>query len=117
VKIVHEVAGPALVRALRVTASALAAGFGAALAWLCWRWFDLPGLWAAGFDIPTYEMASFNFLYTEVTPVLGLPAWHFYLILPWFALTMSVHGLTNLVEDLGLLDRLGKRTDLNGGGG
>ncbi|MCC5988984.1 MAG: TRAP transporter small permease [Pararhodobacter sp.] len=103
VRILHEVSGPALVRALRIAVSVLSALFGLALIWLCWRWFDLPGLVAAGFDIDAYEMARFNFLYTEVTPVMGLPSFWFYLVMPWFALSLSLHALTNLAEDAGLI--------------
>lgn len=104
VRILHEIAGPALLRALRVLVSALSALLGLVLLWLCWRWFDLPGLISAGFDIDTYEMTRFNFLYTEVTPVMGLPRFWFYLIVPWFALSLSLHALTNLAEDAGLIE-------------
>ncbi|WP_209424482.1 TRAP transporter small permease subunit [Pararhodobacter sp. SW119] len=113
-RVLHEVATPLLLRALRVAASAMAVTFAVLLAWLCWRWFDLPGLSSAGYDIGEFELRHFNFLYTEVTPVLGLPYWWFYLIMPWFALTLIVHALTNLVEDLGLIDR--RASDLNSGG-
>lgn len=102
VRLLHEVAGPRLLRALRLSVSGLSVLFGLVLLWLCWRLFDPAGLAAAGFDIDAYEMASFNFLYTEVTPVMGLPRFWFYLILPWFALTLSLHALANLAEDAGL---------------
>lgn len=105
VLILHETGSKRLVRVLRVIVSALAAGFGLVFMWLCWRWFNLPGLMAAGFDIGAFEMDTFNFVYTEQTPVLGLPYFWFFLIMPWFALTLSVHALTNLAEDLGLLER------------
>ncbi|HHX90410.1 MAG TPA: TRAP transporter small permease [Paracoccus sp.] len=104
VLILHDSGPKALVRVLRIIISALASAFGMVLFWLCWRWFDLPGLIAAGFDIPAYEVATFNFLYTEQTPVLALPYYWFFLVMPWFALTLTVHALTNLVEDLGLID-------------
>lgn len=105
VLILHEMGSKRLVRVLRIIVSALAAGFGLVLLWLCWQWFNLPGLMSAGFDIGTFEMATFNFVYTEQTPVLGLPYFWFFLIMPWFALTLSVHALTNLAEDFGLLER------------
>lgn len=104
VLILHEMAAKRVVRLLRIVVSALAAGFGLVLLWLCWRWFNLPGLASAGFDVGAFEMTTFNFLYTEQTPVLGLPYFWFFLIMPWFALTLSVHALTNLAEDLGLLE-------------
>lgn len=104
VLILHEMGSKRVVRVLRILVSALAAVFGLVLLWLCWRWFNLPGLASAGFDVGTFEMATFNFLYTEQTPVLGLPYFWFFLIMPWFALTLSVHALTNLAEDLGLIE-------------
>jgi TRAP-type C4-dicarboxylate transport system permease small subunit len=105
VLLLHEVAGPRLLRGLRSLVSALAAGFGMLLAWMCWRWFNLPGLIATGFDIGSFEMATFNFVYTQVTPVLGVRTFWFHLVMPWFALTLTVHALTNLVEDLGVIER------------
>lgn len=103
VLILHEMLSPRAVRMLRAVVSLLAAGFGLMLGWLCWRWFNLPGLMAVGFDIGEFEMTHFNFLYTEQTPVLALPFFWFFLIMPWFALTLSIHALTNLAEDLGLI--------------
>ncbi len=103
VLILHEMAGKPVVRALRIVISFLAAGFGVVLFWLCWRWFNLPELFSTGFDIGAFEMTTFNFLYTEQTPVLGWPYFWFFLIMPWFAFTVTVHALTNLAEDLGLI--------------
>ena len=103
VRLVHQMVSPGVVRGLRALVSAVAAGFGLALGWLCWRWFDPAGVAAAGFDIAAFEMATFNFLYTETTPILRLPFWWFWLVLPWFALTLTVHALTNLAEDAGLI--------------
>lgn len=104
VLLLHETGTKALVRGLRIAISAIASVFGVVLLWLCWRWFNLPGLLAAGFNVGDFEMATFNFLYTERTPVLALPYFWFFLIMPWFALTLSIHALTNLVEDLGLIE-------------
>ena len=117
VLLLHEVAGPGLLRGLRVAVSALAVCFGMLLIWMCWRWFDPPGLAAAGFDIAEFEMATFNFIYTEVTPVLGARTYWFYLVMPWFALTLTVHALTNLAEDLGLIDRRASGVQVTSGEG
>jgi len=102
VLILHELKRPALTRALRLIVSALAAMFGLILIWLCWRWFNLVGLAAAGFDVAAFESRTFNFLYTEKTPVMGLPYFWFFLVMPWFGLTITLHAVTNLFEDLGL---------------
>jgi TRAP-type C4-dicarboxylate transport system permease small subunit len=116
VLLLHEVVGPGARRVLRVMVSVLAAGFGVLLFWMCWRWFDLPGLAAAGFDTREFEAATFNFIYSEVTPVMRLSAHWFYLIMPWFAVTLTVHALTNLAEDLGLIPPA-RTPDVTGGEG
>jgi TRAP-type C4-dicarboxylate transport system permease small subunit len=103
VRLLHEAMGPLGLRVLRVSVSLLAAVFGLILIWLNWIWFNPPGLVAAGFDISTFEGTTFNFIYSGKTPVLVWPVFWFYLIMPWFALTLSVHALTNLSEDLGLI--------------
>lgn len=103
VRLLHEVLGPGMVRVLRAAISAIAALFGALLLWMCWGWFNLPGLAAAGFDVAAFEAATFNFLYSTLTPVLVWPFFWFYLVVPWFALAITVHALTNLAEDLGAL--------------
>lgn len=103
VRLLHEAVGRAAVRALKMTVSALAAGFGMLLVWMTWRWFDPVAMYSAGFDVAAFESTTFNFIYSNQTPVLVWPFFWFYLIVPWFALTLTVHSLTNLAEDAGLL--------------
>ena len=103
VRLLHEAVGPGMARALRSLVSALAAGFGMLLIWMTWRWFDPVGMYQAGFDIATFEGTTFNFLYSGKTPVLVWPFFWFYLIMPWFALTLTVHALANLAEDAGMI--------------
>jgi TRAP-type C4-dicarboxylate transport system permease small subunit len=79
--------------------------FALLLGWMCWLWFDPVGIAAAGFDARAYAGQSFNFIYTERTQTLAWPNWVLYLIMPIFAASMVVHGLANLVEDLGLSPR------------
>jgi TRAP-type C4-dicarboxylate transport system permease small subunit len=105
VLLAHEIVPERVARALRVVVSAGSAAFGIVLFWLCLRWFDPAGLMAAGFDVAEFEMQSFNFIYTDTTPVMAVPSYWFYLVMPWFALTLSVHALANLAEDFGLIGR------------
>jgi TRAP-type C4-dicarboxylate transport system permease small subunit len=76
--------------------------FALLLGWMCWLWLDPVGIASAGFDARKFAGQSFNFIYTERTQTLGWPNWIFYLIMPVFALCLLVHGLANLLEDLGL---------------
>ncbi len=86
----------------KVVATLAVIGFALMLGWMCWLWLDPVGFAAAGFDARKFAASSFNFIYTERTQTLGWPNWLFYLIMPIFALCLLIHGLANLVEDLGL---------------
>ncbi|CAD5299966.1 TRAP-type C4-dicarboxylate transport system, small permease component [Bosea sp. 62] len=77
--------------------------FGIALGVMCWLWLDPVGIAQAGFDAKEYAGQSFNFIYTERTQTLNWPTWVIYLIMPIFALSMTLHALANLFEDLGLV--------------
>ena len=79
--------------------------FGIGLLVMCWLWLDPVGIAQAGFDAREYAALSFNFIYTERTQTLNWPTWAIYLIMPLFALTMSLHALANLFEDLGLVEK------------
>lgn len=77
--------------------------FGVALGVMCWLWLDPVGIAQAGFDAKEYAGQSFNFIYTERTQTLNWPTWVIYLIMPVFAVSMTLHALANLFEDLGLV--------------
>lgn len=89
----------------RVISTMIVLGFGLALAWMCWLWMDPIGIAVAGFDAREYAGRSFNFLYTERTQTLNWPTWILYLVIPLFAVTMTIHAAANLVEDLGWAER------------
>jgi TRAP-type C4-dicarboxylate transport system permease small subunit len=77
--------------------------FGISLGVMCWLWLDPVGIAQAGFDAREYAGQSFNFIYTERTQTLNWPTWVIYLIMPIFAVSMTLHALANLFEDLGLV--------------
>lgn len=105
VLLIHEFASPAMLRLLRTAVSVVCVLFGAILLYTTWLWFNPLGLMNAGFDVGTFEGSTFNFTYTDVTPIMGLPAFWFYLIMPWFAVTITLHAFANLMEDLGAVAR------------
>ncbi len=95
-------------RAARVAKACASLGvvvLGLALLAMCWVWMDPVGIARHGFDAKDFAAESFNFLYTERTQTLEWPVWAIQLILPLFALTLSLHALANLAEDLGLQPR------------
>ena len=71
----------------------------------CVLWMDPVGLARVGFDGRKLAGETFNFVYTERTQTLNWPTWVLYLTLPIFAVSMTVHGLANLLEDLELVPR------------
>lgn len=93
---------PAAARRAKVAAGLCVVGFAAALAWMCLLWLDPVGLAQAGFDAKRLAATTFNFVWTERTQTLNWPSWALYLIVPIFSATLLVHGLANVLEDLGL---------------
>lgn len=96
---------PAGVKAARAIARCFTVLFGLSLSYMCWLWMDPVGIAAAGFDAKTFAGESFNFLYTERTQTLNWPTWAVSLVIPLFAVSLTIHGLANLVEDLEFVPR------------
>ena len=96
---------PAGVKAARAIATCFTVLFGLSLSYMCWLWMDPVGIAAAGFDAKTFAGESFNFLYTERTQTLNWPTWAVSLVIPLFAVSLTIHGLANLVEDLEFVPR------------
>ena len=105
VLLLHEFLPARAVRVLRMSVSALSALFGLVLIYLCLRWFNPIQMINVGFDINAFQAATFNFIYTDRTAITGTPAYLLYLIIPYFAVAITIHAATNLCEDLGLIDR------------
>jgi TRAP-type C4-dicarboxylate transport system permease small subunit len=94
---------------LQALATFIALLFSLGLAVMCWNWMDPIGIAAAGFDAKAYAGESFNFLYTERTQTLNWPTWAISLVVPLFAVTMSLHTAANLIEELGFAPKKKRR--------
>lgn len=105
VTILTERLPPRLVWLSRAAATAMLFVFGVALAAMCWLWMDPVGIASAGFDARDFAAETFNFLYTERTQTLNWPTWVVNLVIPLFAVSLTVHGAANLAEDLDLVPR------------
>ncbi|MCZ8187040.1 MAG: TRAP transporter small permease [Beijerinckiaceae bacterium] len=88
-------------RRARIIATCGVIAFALALAVMCWLWLDPVGIARAGFDAREFAGQTFNFVYTERTQTLNWPTWILYLVMPLFAVSMVIHGIANLLEDLG----------------
>lgn len=109
--ILTEKLGPAAAHAAKVGATAIVILFAILLGYMCWLWLDPVGIAAAGFDARTHSGETFNFVYTDKTQTMNVPRWVFYLVLPLFSLTLFVHGVANLFEDLGLVPAVERHLD------
>ena len=99
----------------KVMATTIVLLFGLTLLWLCVLWLDPVGMARAGFDARELAAKTFNFIYTERTQTLGWPVWALYLIMPVFALSMTIHSAANLLEDLELVPRASQAAFLGDG--
>ncbi|MBS7780808.1 TRAP transporter small permease [Acidovorax sp. CCYZU-2555] len=102
VTMVTDKLGPRKAQIAKVIATSGVLFFALALLAMCWIWMDPVGIIRKGFDAKEYAAESFNFLYTERTQTLEWPVWVLQLIMPIFAVCMSLHALANLLEDLHL---------------
>jgi TRAP-type C4-dicarboxylate transport system permease small subunit len=93
------------VRLAKVISTCLVLLFGLLLIWMCMLWLDPVGIARAGFDVRKFSGETFNFIYTERTQTLNWPLWTLYMIMPLFAVCMTIHSAANLLEDLGLAPR------------
>ncbi|MFG1383580.1 TRAP transporter small permease [Xanthobacter versatilis] len=96
---------PTGVKVARAIATAFTVLFGLMLSYMCWLWMDPVGIAAAGFDARTFAGETFNFLYTEHTQTLNWPTWAVSLVIPLFGVSITIHGLANLAEDLEFVPR------------
>jgi TRAP-type C4-dicarboxylate transport system permease small subunit len=99
VTVVPEVAprlAPALARAVDVAVLV----FAGLMLWVCWRWFMPLELARAGFDVKTFQGATFNFIYAEPTTTLGISKVWVWLIMPLFAIGATLHAAANLASPL-----------------
>jgi TRAP-type C4-dicarboxylate transport system permease small subunit len=103
------------VRIAKVAATAIVLLFGLTLLWLCALWLDPLGMARAGFDARELAAKTFNFIYTERTQTLGWPVWALYMIMPLFALSMTIHSAANLLEDLEWVPRASQAAFLSSG--
>ncbi len=72
--------------------------FAALMLWLCWRWFLPLDLLRAGFDTMAFQGETFNFIYAEPTLTLGVRKFWLWLVMPIFAIGLTLHALANLTR-------------------
>ena len=87
-------------RLLKIAVDVVILLFSIILVVLCWIWFDPLKLAAVGFDTQLFSAKFFNFIYQEPTNTIGIPKFLVWLIMPFAAMTMTIHSSVNLLERL-----------------
>ena len=64
-----------------------------------WRWFDPVGVLQAA-SIEDFTASTFNFIYQEPTVTLGMHKVWFWLVMPVFCVTATIHVLASLAGRL-----------------
>lgn len=72
--------------------------FGGILLALAWVWFSPLELLQSGFDVSRFSETELNFIYSEPTSALGVPKYLFWLIMPLFSLTVTLHSLNRFAH-------------------
>ncbi|MCR9139738.1 MAG: TRAP transporter small permease subunit [Alphaproteobacteria bacterium] len=75
-------------------------GFALFLTYACWVWFDPATLARNGFDLELFFENTFNSVYQEVTNTIGVRRLWFFLVMPWFAFTLTIHSAACLLQAL-----------------
>ena len=68
--------------------------------WLVWIWYEPAAFAFAGFDKELFSSETFNYIYHEPTLTIGIGKSWIWLVMPWFAVTASVHAGANVAEGL-----------------
>lgn len=87
-------------RRMSVAVQCVNLGFALFLAYACWIWFDPATLARSGFDFGLFFENTFNSVYQEVTNTIGVRRLWFFLVMPWFAFTLTIHSAACLLRDL-----------------
>lgn len=70
------------------------------LLWICWIWFRPDVMLQVGFDLRAFRSETGVFTYGVRALTLGVPKFWFWLVVPVFAASLLLHGLSNLVKTL-----------------
>ncbi len=100
ITLIVDMLGPRASRFFWLFVDLVTLGAAALVVWTCWIWFDPLTLIAVDFDLRAFRRETFNFIYAEPTSTLGMPKFWFWLVMPVFALGLTLHAVSNLVKTL-----------------
>lgn len=99
ITLLPDMAGASTRRALALAVDVALLVFLLALSAQIWRWFDPITLWRSA-SAEAFSLATFNFIYQEPTVTLGMRKMWFWLVLPLFCVTATIHVLASLAGRL-----------------
>ena len=108
VTLLTDAVSPAIRRRMSIAVQCVNLGFALFLAYACWVWFDPATLALHGFDLGVFFENTFNSVYQEVTNTIGVRRLWFFLIMPLFAFTLTVHSTACLLRDLASTTKQGE---------
>ena len=103
VTLIPDALTPKFARPLGVFVDVCVLAFALVLLVLTWFWFDPLTLAETGFDTKKFSGQTFNFIYSEPTTTIGMRKIWFWLIMPYAALTLTLHALRNLAGSIARL--------------
>ncbi len=80
--------------------NALVLLFAAGLFVMCVNWYEPISFASSGFDVEAFTDSTYNFIYKEPTNTLGIQKFWIWLVVPITAITMTLHAIANLSEEL-----------------
>ncbi|MBL4877192.1 MAG: TRAP transporter small permease subunit [Cohaesibacteraceae bacterium] len=100
VTLLEGIVGVKAWKAMLMIVDAIILLFSITLVWLSWIWYDPLTLLSLGFDTAAFSGSTFNYIYDEPTLTIGMPKFLIWLIMPFTAITMTVHSISNLFTSL-----------------
>lgn len=77
----------------------LVLAFGVLLLVFCWNWFDPVAVMKHSWDTTAFSGDTMNFIYQEKPNTLPIEKFWVWLIVPYFALSVVIHMLANIMAD------------------
>ena len=99
VTVLVDMLPPAMRRAVGVFIDLVVLAFAVLLVVFSWQWYAPLDLAGAGFDFSAFSAKTMNFMYQDRANTLALKKFWVWLIVPWFALSVCLHTLVNLLDD------------------
>lgn len=100
VTLLSDAVSESLRRRMSIAVQCVNLGFALFLAYATWVWFDPVTMARSGFNLQIFFESTYNSVYQEVTNTIGVRRLWFFLVMPLFAFTLTIHSTSCLLRDL-----------------